>query len=186
MICMAIAWDSSGRIVQKVDWFVRYDAQGVPIELVDFEEREEIGSLLDIWQPVAHAAGVGTWPEWLNGEQMDQFEVDLAPAGVHRVRELVHVGRGPKFNGETILPAVPGSGFRRRRATIKAVIAERVAVRQAEANAIRASLPQLRDPDGRFLPRPEVLPEPADIRDLVGGPDHPLVLDDTGRRPGSE
>lgn len=46
------------------------------------------------------------------------------------------------------------SGQRRERATIEANIALRVAVYD---------------------------PEPADIRDVVGGPDRPLLLDDTGR-----
>jgi hypothetical protein len=46
------------------------------------------------------------------------------------------------------------SGHRRERATIEAAIAERIAA----ANG-----------------------QPADIRDLVGGPDRPLFLDDKGR-----
>lgn len=54
-------------------------------------------------------------------------------------------------------PAVPGSGHRRERAPLEAAIAARIA---AAAGA------------------------PADIRDLVGGPDRPLLLDDGGRTVG--
>lgn len=46
------------------------------------------------------------------------------------------------------------SGYRRERAAIEAAIAERIAAARGE---------------------------PADIRDLVGGPDRPLLLDDQGR-----
>lgn len=46
------------------------------------------------------------------------------------------------------------SGYRRERAAVEAAVAERI----AEANGA-----------------------PADIRDLVGGPDRPLLLDDEGR-----
>jgi hypothetical protein len=56
-------------------------------------------------------------------------------------------------------PAVPASGFRRDRAQLEAAVAERIAAAGDE---------------------------PADIRDLVGGPTRPLKLDNRGHTLGRE
>lgn len=115
------------------------------------------------------AAGSGTWPQWLDARGWKAER--SGPPGQRRITALIH----------------PTSGFRRERAAIEGEIERRLAEKRAEADqrtaTLRASFLRLRDAAGRFISRQLIViePEPADLRDLLGGPDAPLVLDGEGR-----
>ena len=174
MLCLLLAYDAAGNVVATLDHVVAKDAEDNVVGLVDFEAHEEAGGEnTDIWQ-VSGAAGSKVWPEWLGG-QAHNFRVELeGPPGAKRIAALVH----------------KTSGYRRERAAIEAEIATRIAAKRdeavARAAAIRATLP--RRVNGRFVAVPDVVvePEPADIRDLVGGPDRPLILDEDGKTMGPD
>lgn len=171
MICQLLAYDTDGRVIAILDQLVQLTDNGVG--MVDFEAHEAAGgSMQDIWN-VERAAGSGTWPEWL-GMRAHEFRVRVDRRSAHPIRELIHLE----------------SGHRRQRAQVEAAVAERIAQKKAEAEArtaeqvaLTASMPLQRDKNGRFLPRPVIVvaPEPADIRDLIGGPGRPLRLTDDGR-----
>lgn len=163
-----IAWDAQGNIVATLDYMVTTDESGNVVGLVDFEEHEANGGRLrDVWENSA-AVGSATWPEWI-GMRAHDFAVDLDPSpGAARasIKALVH----------------KKSGHRRIRADIEAAIAERINEKKVKAkkegDEVRKKAKALGlPPDG--IPDPE--PEPADVRDIVGGPDRPLQLDENGR-----
>jgi hypothetical protein len=177
MLGMLLAYDADGNVIATNDQLIQHDAGGTVIGLIDVEAYERAGGeLLDAWQ-VKGAAGAGTWPEWLAG-QAHTFQVELEPGwsrsspdrSPHRIRALVH----------------RDSGHRRERAALEGEIARRVQEKRDEAEAraaeLRAALPH-RDEHGRFVAMPHIVvePEPADIRDLVGGPGRPLRLTSEGR-----
>lgn len=155
MLTMLVAYDADGDVVATLDHLVATDEAGYVIGLVDFDAHELTGGeLTDVWQ-VAGAVGSKTWPEWIGGRVYD-FRVELTgPPGAKRISALVHVGHPVRTVGGILLPALPASGHRRERAAIEAAIAQRI---EAAAEG-----------------------QPADIRDIVGGPDRPLLLDDKGR-----
>jgi hypothetical protein len=135
---MLLAYGAAGDVVQTLSYVVQYDADMVPLGLVDFGAHEEAGGENTDIFVTSNAVGSKVWPEWIGGRAHD-FRVELVgPPGRKRIAALVH----------------KASGFRRERAAIEAAIQSRIS---AAAGA------------------------PADIRDLVGGPDRPLVLDDNGR-----
>lgn len=138
MLSMLIAYDAVGDVIATLDHMVARNDEGDVVGLLDFTAIEQAGTpLTDIWV-VEHAAGSGTWPEWI-GVRAHDFRVERA-AG--RIVALVH----------------RRSGHRRERGAID-----------------HAVLKRLQLAGGR---------RPADIRDLVGGPDRPLILDDEGRTVG--
>ncbi len=100
---------------------------------------------------VSNAVGSGTWPEWL-GSRAHEFTVELDPSHPQRIRALRHAGR--KARPAPGSRAVPASDHRRDRDAVEQEISRRI-------SAARGA--------------------PADIRDLVGGPERPLKLDDEGR-----
>lgn len=126
-----LAYDTAGNVVATLDYMVRYDDDGAPLGLVDFESHEKAGGEhTAIWN-VENAAGSKVWPEWL-GSRVHDFRVELeGPPGRKRIAALVH----------------KVTGARRDRAALEAAIAERIA---------------------------HAAGKPADLRDLVGGPDRPL------------
>jgi hypothetical protein len=172
---MLIAYDDNYNVIGTMDHCVLYDEDKKPIGLVDFAAHEEAGGdNLAIWnvngeidgQPFV-ARGSKVWPEYL-GARAHEFKVELeGPAGAKRIAALVH----------------KKSSHRRVRADIEAAIEERIKVARDKAEeAVEAANVQNRD-KGRFVstPRAVVQPEPVDIRDLVGGPDRPLEMDENGR-----
>lgn len=152
---MLLAYDDAGRIIATLDYAVARNEAGEPIGLVDFAAHEAAGGqLTDIWT-VRGAAGSGTWPEWL-GAAAHGFRVEREEDGrPHRITALVHAGAPAWSDREGVVhPATESSGHRRERHAVEAAIAERIA-------AARGA--------------------PADIRDLVGGPERALLLDESGR-----
>jgi hypothetical protein len=203
MLGMLLAYNDAGDVIATLDYLVNHDDDGTVRGLVDFVAHEEAGGeMLDVWklfgEQVENGVGVPweakgskTWPEWI-GAKAHEFRVELAgPAGKKRIAALVH----------------KVSGHRRERAAVESEIATRIAAKKAEAHeqgeqsraAQRADLKAARDalkqelrevgepvalvelylPDVPEPADPE--PEPVDIRDLVGGPNRPLMLDDDGR-----
>lgn len=124
-------------------------------------------------EPHPTIAGAGTWPEFL--ADPCSFRVDLRPGpkgGSHRVRALVH----------------RVSGHRRDRAALGAEVQRRVdasLARVQERRAERARVVAARgDADGHpptDLMLDAIEPEPVDVGDLFGGPDHPIRVDADGR-----
>lgn len=155
MLGMLLAYDESGRVIATLDYMVHSDEEGNPVGIVDFEAVERAGvPLLDVWN-VEGAKGSGTWPEWIGSAALE-FRVERDPDSSHPIRELVHIGlpESVDHSGNRI-PPKQGSGHRRRRDDVERMIAERI----SKAGG-----------------------SPADIRDLVGGPDRPLLLDNEGRK----
>lgn len=85
------------------------------------------------------------------GARAHEFRVEVDPTETRRIRRLTHVGGRPRHKDDT---PTPGSGHVRERVQVEQAIADRIA--QAKG-------------------------EPADIRDLVGGPERAMKLDEKGR-----
>lgn len=171
MLRPLVAYDANGNIVATLNVAVRKDEDGKP-EVIDFEAHEVAGGRLrDIWEN-SEAVGSATWPEWI-GPRAHDFKVELDPnpgKARARIAALVH----------------KKSGHRRSRADIEAAIAERINEKKAEAKKRGDDLRRdLRKRTGMtedmiaLVDDPE--PDPADLRDLVGGPGKPLLLDEDGR-----
>jgi hypothetical protein len=167
MLAMLLAYDAAGNVVATLDYVVAHDGDGNVVGLIDFAAHEEAGGEhTDIWVN-SEAVGSKVWPEWI-GARAHDFRVELeGPPGAKRIATLIH----------------KTSGYRRERAVLEAEIDRRIAANQAAVDAAMIGV-RARDPDGKLLPgQPlnHVGPGPVDIRDLVGGPDRPLLLDDEGR-----
>lgn len=134
---------------------IAYDASGIVIATLDYVLARDPNTddVIGLIDFAAH--------EEAGGEHVDVWSVDGATGS--KVWPEWLGGRAHDFKVELV--GLPGakriaalvhktSGYRRDRAVLEAAIAARIA---AAGDA------------------------PADIRDLVGGPDRPLVLDDTGR-----
>jgi len=171
MLCSLVAWNADGEVVGTLEHLVARDTEGNAVGLVDFEAHESAGgSLKDVWVH-SNAVGSGTWPEWL-GTRAHDFKVELhdspAPARA-RIAVLIH----------------KTSGIRRERVAIEAAIQARIDVKRAEAkqrgdeNRKIARAMGMKPEDAAKVPDPE--PDPADIRDLLGGPNRPLLLDEDGK-----
>lgn len=171
MLKSLIAYDSIGNVIATLAHAVAKDESGNVVGLVDFEAHEAAGGRLrEIWEN-DQAVGSATWPEWIGGRAHDfRVELDPAPGNARaRIAALVH----------------KQSGHRRERHVIEAAIAERIEAKRADArqkgNEQRAMLARRKvHPDviAEFSDPP---PEPADVRDLLGGPGKPLLLDEDGR-----
>lgn len=199
MLCTVLGYNDEGEVVETLDHMMRrgvFDEHGafvpgteeVVTGFIDFEAHELAGGeMTDVIVMADPVVGAKVWPEWIGPRAFD-FRVELeGSAGHKRIAALVHVGRPESRDAEgNVVPAIPASGFRRERAVLEAEVNRRIAEKRAEAEAraaeIRANLPR-RDEHGRFrvLPEVHVEPEPADIRDIVGGPGRPLQLDEGGR-----
>lgn len=169
MLCSLIAYDSSSNVVATLDHMVAKDNDGNVIGLVDFAAHEDAGGRLrDIWEQ-SNAVGSGTWPEWLGGAAY-AFKVELDPnpgKARARIKALVH----------------KKSGHRRERAAIEAAIAERH--NEAKLEARKKGEQQRALLKGKV--RDDVIaeftdpPVKVDLRDILGGPNRPLLLDEDGR-----
>jgi hypothetical protein len=153
MLGMLLAYDDEGRVIATLDFLVFMNEQGDPVGLVDFEAAEAAGmELTDIWN-VQGAHGSGSWPEWL-GSKAQEFKVIRDRGRMPQIAGLEHVGsrEGVDSAGRRI-PATPARGYVRRREDVERKIAKKIQ---------------------------EAKGQPADIRDVVGGPERPLLLDDEG------
>lgn len=176
--CMLIAYDSQGNVIATLGHSVVHDDDGDVVGMVDFGAHEQAGGeMTDVWIVEQEVRGTERpGPDWSLcpggpdvGHRADKSSGEC-PGGEYR-----RFAKGSKTWPEWIAGRVydfrvelhgpPGqkrisalvhraSGARRERAVIEAAIASRI----AEANGA-----------------------PADIRDLVGGPERPLVLDDRGQ-----
>lgn len=170
MLRSLIAYDSNGNVIATLDHVVARDEDGKVIGLLDFAAHEDAGGRLrDIWEN-DQAVGSATWPEWLGGRAHD-FKVELDPnpgQARARIKALIH----------------KTSGHRRVRADIDAAVAERTNEAKAQAkergeqqrNFLRSkgvkeeTVAEFTDP-----------PVTVDLRDVLGGPNKPLLLDDDGK-----
>lgn len=171
MLRSLIAYDANGNVVGTLDHMVVKDEDGNVVGLVDFAAHEDDdGRLREIWN-VDGATGSATWPEWIGGAAYD-FTVELddnpSPARA-RIKALVH----------------KKSGHRRERAAIDAEVASRIEAARTKAKKTgderRAKLRKRgvsADMVDQFTDPP---PEPVDLRDLLGGPNRPLLLDEDGK-----
>ena len=154
MLSMLILWDAGGNVVGTLQhMIVRDDANNV-IGLVDFEAHENSGGQMRAVKDQADATGSGTWPEWL-GPRAHDFKVELHPSPAParaKIAALVH----------------KKSGHRRERHLIEAEIERRTVETHAAHRKIHGS-----DSDVSLAA--------VDLRDLLGGPDRPLLLDEDGK-----
>lgn len=166
-----VAYDANGEVVGTLDSVVAKDNDGNVVGLVDFAAHEEAGGRLrDIWDREG-AAGSATWPEWIGAQAYDfKVELDANPGNARaKIAALVH----------------KKSGHRRDRASIEAAVQERINDRKMDArkkgDAMRHDLRQR----GMAAEMLELVQDPeaeaADLRDLLGGPGKPLLLDEDGR-----
>jgi hypothetical protein len=170
MLSMLLGYDDDGNVVATLDYMVARDDAGRVIGLVDFSAHEAAGGeLLDIW--VAHrASGSKVWPEWI-GSAAHAFRVELeGDPGRKRIGALVH----------------KTSGHRRERAPIEEEIKRRLERSRREVVSLRNAMRKHLRAEGASDPEADELaarvdPAPVDLRDLLGGPDRPLQLDDRGR-----
>ena len=157
MLTMLIAWDEQGNVAGVGHYLVQVDERGDVVGLVDFEAVEDTGHLRltedgsqGVWH-VGGAAGSGTWPEWIGGNDAEpgifDFRIQVDRRFKRPIRALVH----------------RKSGHRRDRVAIEREIERRL---KEEERAARAEEREARA---------------VDIRDLVGGPGLPLMLDGEGR-----
>ena len=152
MLSMLIAYNAAGDVLATLDALVVHDDVGEALGLVDFEAAEAAGPLR-----LRPDGSGGVWN--VAGAAGSGTWPEFLGLRAHEFRVELDGLRVAALihvgRGPTLAgPAVAGSGHRRERAAIEAAIAERIAA----ANG-----------------------EPADIRDIVGGPDRPLILDDEGR-----
>jgi hypothetical protein len=171
MLQSIIFWDASGQVVGWIDSMNAYDDDHNVIGKVDFEAHELAGGRLRDIKHVEDAVGGGTWLEWLGGSAYD-FTVELDPnpfPARARITALVH----------------KKSGHRRVRADIEAAITERINEKKAAAkkagDEIRRDLKRRGLDDEMVALVEDPASEPADLRDLLGGPNRPLLLDEEGR-----
>jgi hypothetical protein len=171
MLHSLIAYDANGDIVGTLDHMLAKDDAGNVAGLVDFAAHEDAGGRLrEIWTQ-SSAVGSASWPEWI-GSQAHDFTVELDPdpsPARARIKALVH----------------KKSGHRRERAAIEAEIEKRINAARSEAHkqgderrkqlkarGVKAEIvAQFSDPP----------PAAVDLRDLLGGPGKPLLLDENGK-----
>lgn len=174
MLGMLLAYDAVGNVLATLDYMVASNETGEVIGLVDCAAHEAAGGRLrDIWDASVFDAPI---PDAVRSEVAKvrgvraQDVTSLDPDHPWRVAHETVRGSGtwPEWIGgrahdfQVALDAQKritalvhrASGHRRERAELEAAIAHRIAAAGDE---------------------------PADIRDLVGGPNAPLVLDEHGR-----
>jgi hypothetical protein len=172
MLRMMVFYDSDGNVVGTLDHLVQYDDDlREAIGLVDFEAFEAAGGRMREIKEVSGAVGSATWPEWIGAKAHDfQVELDPDPGNARaRIKALVH----------------KKSGHRRERHEIEAAISERINEKKADARKqgeeLRRDLRRQKVSAEMVAEVTDPDPEPADIRDIVGGPGKPLLLDEDGR-----
>lgn len=108
MLCVLLAYDAAGNILQTLDHMVARDQDGNVTGLVDFGAHEQAGGqATDIWMVGdPRVKGSKVWPEWL-GVRVHEFRVELTgPPGRKWISALIH----------------QASGYRRERAACEAAI----------------------------------------------------------------
>jgi len=170
MLHSLIAWNAAGEVVGFIDHVVAKDDNGNVIGLIDFEAHEAAGGRLRDVFDVENAVGSGTWPEWIGGRAYD-FKVELDPnpgQARARIAALVH----------------KTSAHRRERASIEAAIAERMneakVAAKKKGDEQRALLKKRGISDDVIVQFTDP-PIKVDLRDILGGPNRPLLLDDAGK-----
>jgi hypothetical protein len=169
MLSMLVGWNAAGDIVSTQEFMTIKDENDEILGLVDYEAHEAAGGRMRDITEFPNVVGSATWPEWLGG-QAHHFMVELEPnpsPARARIKALVH----------------KTSGHRRERAAIEAAISERINEKKAEAkkrgDERRAHLRKRGVAIADEFPDPP--PEAADLRDMLGGPNRPLLLDEDGR-----
>jgi hypothetical protein len=103
-----LAYDAAGDVVATLDYMVARDDDGNVVGLIDFAAHEDMGGRLrDIWE-VGHAAGSGSWPEWL-GARAHEFSVELDG---RMIAALVHRRSGHRRLRAAILAAIDAAPSR--------------------------------------------------------------------------
>lgn len=155
---MLVAYDVDGNIIATQDYRTVYDDDDNPLGMVDYAAHEEAGGeMTDLWT-VVQREGQGPSMVETPAKGSKVWPEWIGGAAHHFRVEL----EGPPGRKRIAALVHKVSGHRRERAVLEAEIAERIREKRAAA---------------RFFGTPE----PADIRDLVGGPDRPLHLDADGR-----
>jgi hypothetical protein len=149
---MLIAYDSAGNVIATQDYRTIVDEDGNVLGLADYAGHEEAGGeMTDFWQ-VTMTEGKGA-AAVVTPARGSKAWPEYLGAAAHDFRvELA----GPPGQKQIVALVHKTSGHRRERHVV--------------GNAI----------DGRISAAVAVS-EPADLRDLVGGPDRPLPLDEHGR-----
>ena len=170
---MLLAWDRQGNVVATLDHMVARDEDGNVVGLIDFEAHELAGGAvreIADFQSLDASVPKGIAKKYLGHDPQPDEVVILPPDEPFRIvhDQIAGAGTWPEWlgggahafrvdapvNRRPVALVHRKSGHRRERAAIEAAIAERI----AKANG-----------------------KPADIRDLVGGPDRPLLLDEEGK-----
>jgi hypothetical protein len=153
---MVIIYNAAGDVIAHRDWMVIYDEMKMPIGLVDFAAHEEAGlPMTDVFYFGTEIDGVEVASEAKGAK--------VWPEWIDRPFDFRVELEGPPGKKRIAALVNKKSGYRRERAVVEAEIERRFFEKRAEAHA-----------EGRD-------PAPADLRDLVGGPNMPLRLDDEGR-----
>lgn len=153
---MLLAYDDDGNVIATLSHCVVYDPDtGEPLGLVDFMAHEAAGGEhADIWQvhgEIRETDHPEKPPKTWRAKGSKAWPEHLGGAA-----QMFKVELDGPAGGKNIEALVHReSGHRRERAALEQRVSARVA---AKAGA-----------------------EPANITDIVGGPDRPLLLDDSGR-----
>ncbi len=158
MLSMLIAYDADGNVIATCDCVAVTDEDGQTLGFVDFEALEASGAALtDVWR-VAQEGPFGVRPAAGSGTWPEWLG-----SRAHEFRVEFESGwsrrtpRSQRSDHRIRALVHRGSGHRRERSMVEAAIVGRIA---------------------------KAAGAPADIRDLVGGPDRPLLLDNDGRTVG--
>lgn len=184
MLSSLLFYDRNGNVVATIDYMVARDEDGQPVGLIDFEAHEAVGGKMrDIADVQALDASIP--PDVLRevlGREPGPRErhVDLPRDHPYR---LAH----ETVAGAATWPEWLGTGAhdhtvvldRDRRAS--ALIHRRSGTRR-DRRAITDEIERRQRAEAKAAEAEEREPDPVDIRDLVGGPEHPLRIDASGNR----
>jgi hypothetical protein len=149
---MLVAYDETGSIIATRNWHVIFDEQGRPIGLLDFAAHEAAGrEMTEVWRVSAQTTDNATATTTPLPVKGSKVWPEWLGGRIHEFTVELDGPPGQKYIAALVHKE---SGYRRERDAIEAAITERI-----EAT-----------PQG----------EPVDLRDIVGGPDRPISLDDAG------
>lgn len=155
-----LIWDAAGRVIEVSDETYNVSQRGH----IDYERYEASGgALIDIARN-SNGVGAGTWPEYLPAFEWHEFTVEEEPGWS---RTNVSDPNQARFRVKAIIR----NGKRRSRVAVERRIKARI-------EEVRALLPQMRDPQGRFMPKPPVTLSDVELNELLGTPLRPLRLDE--------
>jgi hypothetical protein len=158
MLGMLIAYDALGNVLHSRDYQVVYDPDTLePLGLIDFLAAESAGiENTEFWRIETFDIDRETGAEILRDPQPvkgSKVWPEYLGGAAHHFRVIL---AGPAGNKRIVKLVHKGSGHVRDREQIEAAIESRKDEARREGRA-------------------------ADLRDLVGGPDRPLRLDDEGK-----